>query len=187
MFCGPAPQVLCCADEEGGRRHHDRQHLVRRHHIRRHYVWRQHVQQYNVWQCQSALWFNTTQRKAPQTILLNKQSCILADSHSQALYLVEFAQNEKKNVVFFPFEAGRPQFSIPFFDATSCILFPSIFLISFFFGGERTGIQIVSRHSAGIYCKLGKSGLKPYAIQWIFMRLASNHLLISWTVDNCLS
>ena len=45
-----------------------------------------YVQLYHVRQRQSAPWFNATQRKAPQTILLNKQSCILADSHSQALY-----------------------------------------------------------------------------------------------------
>ena len=181
MFCGPPPPALCCADEEGGRRHHDRQHLVRRHYIRRHYVWRHHVQQYNVWQRQSALWFNTTQRKAPQTILLNMQNCILADSHSQALYLVEFAQNEKK--CFFSIWSRTPSI----FDATSWTPFPSIFLISSFFGGKRTGIQIVSPHSAGIYCKLGKSGLKPYEIQWIFIRLAWNHSFISWTVVNCLS
>lgn len=156
MFCGPAPPLLCCADEEGGRRHHDRQNLVRRHQIRRHYVWRHHVQQYNVWQRQSAPWFNATQRKAPQTILLNMQSCILADSHSQALYLAEVSQNEKKihlkqDAINFPL----------FFYVTSWIFFPSIFLFSSFLGGKRTGIQIFSRHSAGIYCKLGRSGLKP--------------------------
>ena len=36
--------------------------------------------------------------KLHKPILLNKQGCILADSHSQALYLVEFAQNEKKSI-----------------------------------------------------------------------------------------
>ena len=38
--------------------------------------------------------------KLHKPILLNKQGCILADSHSQALYLVEFAQNEKKCFFF---------------------------------------------------------------------------------------
>ena len=136
MFCGPAPQVLCCADEEGGRRHHDRQHLVRRHHIRRHYVWRQHVQQYNVWQCQSALWFNTTQRKAPQTILLNKQSCILADSHSQALYLVEFAQNEKKMLFFFHLKQDALNFPFLFLMQRPGFSFPLYFLYHPFLGGK---------------------------------------------------
>ena len=206
---GPAPPVLWCADEEGGRRHHDRQHLVRRHRLDDtmfddtlfddtmfddtmfgdtmfdHTLFDDTMFNFTMFDNASLL-----HDSMPHNVKLHKPFCWISKAASWLIHILRhyirwnFRKMKKKYIW-----SRTHSIFHSFFDATSWILPPSIFPFLSFFWGKGPAFKLSSRHSAGTYCKLGKSGLKSYAIQsiWIFIRLALNHSFISWTVVNCLS